>query len=145
MRNGIYIKIPKMNLFKNLSAQPAARPASPSPLSPARGARLAPPGAGHVAAVRRRWTRRGRPAYTWSGRRPAPPDPPLHSVARLSLSLLPPRASSSSRGDAPPCAIGAEAQRSTPVTRARLNPPLALPRRAQPCAHIPGQQRPGVR
>jgi hypothetical protein len=41
---------------------PASDPAClPSP-SPSRArTRLAPPGAGHVAAVRRRWTRRGRP------------------------------------------------------------------------------------
>ena len=37
----------------SLSAQPAARPASPSPLSPARD--------GHMAAIRQRWARRGRP------------------------------------------------------------------------------------
>ena len=45
----------------SLLAQLGSAARSPSPLSRARGARLAPPGAGHVAAVRRRWTRRGRP------------------------------------------------------------------------------------
>ena len=100
LRNRIYTKIPKMNLFENLevvlikfqkkikkrgqallgrpaslSAQPAARPASPSSLSPARDARLAPSRGGHVAAIRRRWARRGRPPPPpWSRRRPASPD-----------------------------------------------------------------------
>ena len=38
----------------SLSAQPGSAARFPSPLSPARGARLAPTGAGHVAAVRQR-------------------------------------------------------------------------------------------
>jgi len=41
--------------------------------------------------------------------------------------------------------IGAEAQLPTPVTRARLNPPLAPPRRAQSRAHALGRPRQGIR
>jgi len=75
----------------SLSAQPGSAAHFPSPLSPARGARFAPPGAGQVAVVRRRWTRRGRPAYTWSGRRPATPEP--STLLPAPPTLLPPRAS----------------------------------------------------
>ena len=84
----------------SLLAQPDSVARFPSPLSPARGARLAPPGAGHVAAVRRRWTRRGRPAFNWSGRRPAPPG---HStLSPAPPSLLPPSASVAAALVAPP-------------------------------------------
>ena len=94
----------------SLSAQPDSAARFPSPLSPARGARLAPPGAGHVAAVRRHRGRAAPDRLTPVGT--APRAPTCHSVPRssLSLCLLPPRASScSSRSGAPPCSIGAEA------------------------------------
>jgi len=84
----------------SLSAQPDSAACFPSPLSPACGARLAPPGTGHVAAVRRRWTRRGRPAFIWSGRRLAPPG---HStLSPAPPSLLPPSASAAAAVAAPP-------------------------------------------
>jgi hypothetical protein len=133
----------------SLSAQPAARPASPSPLSPVRGARLAPSSDGHVAAVRRRWARRGRPPPPpWSGRRPAPPDHSLHSVARASPSSLRPRSSSSSRSSAarhyrskprrsPPAAPELQARRQEyqRTCRRRGKPLRALYRgEKQPCA-----------
>jgi len=55
----------------SLSAQPDSAAQFSPPLSPARGRRLAPPGAGHVAAVRRR---RGRAAADrpYPGRDAAP-------------------------------------------------------------------------
>jgi len=93
------------------SQQPGLPP--PPPLSPARGARLAPSSDGHVAAVRRRWARRGRPPPPpWSGRRPAPPEPSLHSVARASPSSLRSRSAATA---VPPRAIAGE----SPAARRR--------------------------
>ena len=71
----------------SLSAQPDSVVHFPSLLSPARGGRLAPPDAGHVAAIRRRWTRRGRPAITWSEGRPVPPGSTLSPRSSLLLPL----------------------------------------------------------
>jgi len=67
---------------------PSSRAAQPPLPSPARGrARLAPPGAGHVAAVRRRRGRAARPtSLSRSGRHPAPPDAPFCPPRSLSFS-----------------------------------------------------------
>ena len=109
---------------------PPFRPAHPrGPLpqspSPARGrARLAPPSAGHMAAVRRR-RGRGRPAdrHNPVGMPPrAPRPPPLCPLPTPSSSPL---VRSNSRGGAPPCAIDAAAKLTTPTTRVRLNTPPA--------------------
>ena len=79
-----------------------------------------------------------------SGRHPMPQrailSPPLLSLFSSSV-----RESSSSRGGAPPCAIGTAAQLPTPAARARLNPPPAQPRRALPRAHALGRPRQGIR
>jgi len=127
----------------SLSAHSAAQPSSPSP-SPARGcARLAPPGAGHVAAVRRR-RGRSRPTdrHNPVGTPPrAPRPPPLCPLPTPSYS---PPARSSNRGGALPCAIDGAAKLTTPTTRIRLNPPLAPPRRALPRALTLGRPRQGI-
>ena len=68
----------------SLSAQPDSAACFPSPLSPARGTRLAPPGADHVAAVRRRRGRAAADRLTPVGT--APRAPTCHSVPRSSLS-----------------------------------------------------------
>ena len=102
----------------SLSAQPAARPASPSPLSPAHGACLTPSRDGHVAAVRRRWARRGRPPPL-VGTLPRVPKRSLHSVARA-LSHLPSSARAAAAAAAPPAPLPEEA------------PPLAAGRTRAP-------------
>ena len=101
---------------------PASGPAClPLPLSPARGARLAPPGAGHVAAVRRRWTRRGRPPTPLVGTparapRPFPPFCPPRPPSPSSLR------SHRVAAAAPPRAIAGE----SPAARRRPHQSLKL-------------------
>ena len=101
------------------------QPRSPAPLpSPARGrARLTPPGAGHVAAVRRR-RGRGRPAERLNpvGR---PPRAPRRSTLSPPRSLsFPDRERSSSSSDR----RGAIAGRAPPLTAGRVSEPFSAPR-----------------
>jgi len=128
----------------SLSAQPSSAARPPLASLPRADARLAPPGAGHVAAVRRRRGRAaGQPAYLGRDGAPRPQAP---FCPPTPLSLLPPRSrSSSSRSGTPSCAISAAAQLPTPATRARLNPTPGLPRRALPRAHALGRPRQGFR
>ena len=84
----------------SLSAQPDSAARFPLPLSPARGrppssTRRRPRG-GRTSAS---WTRRGRPALTWSGRRPAPPG---HSILSPPRSPLLPPLTSAAAVAAPP-------------------------------------------
>ena len=101
------------------SERPGLLPLSPS-LSRVR-TRPAPLGTGHVAAVRRRWTRRGRP--------PTPPGRDAGSGSQAISSVLSPRPPSPSSlrshrtaAAAPPCAIAGE----SPAARHRPHQRLKL-------------------
>ena len=129
----------------SLLAQPSRTAWPPLPSLPRADARIAPPSAGHVTAVRRRRGRAaGRSSYPGRDGTPCPQAPFCPPPAPLSL-LPPCSRSGSSRSGAPPCAIGTAAQLPTPVTRARLNPPPAPPRRALPRTHALHRPRQGNR
>ena len=85
----------------SLSAQRAARPASPSPSLPRARTRLVPASVGHVAAVRRRGARRGRPASPSRDAGPGSQATPF-ALSPAPLSFLPPLASTTEAVGAPP-------------------------------------------
>ena len=137
----------KMNLFKNLelvlicnSNSKGTGAAGPTrlPFGPAgqRGPLPLPslPRARRPPRSTRRRLRGGRaPALDaprpatpppWSGRRPAPPDRSLHSVACLPLSLLPPRARAAAAA-APPAPL---LEKAPPLAAGRNRAPTSTPR-----------------
>ena len=112
----------------SLSTRSAARPSTTS--SPARGrAHLAPPGAGHVAAVRRR-RGRGRPVD-----RHKPVGTPPRAPKRPTLS--PPRSLSfSARERSSSNCRGAIAGRAPPLAAGHVSEPFSTPR-PPPCSSSP--------
>ena len=124
-----------------LSAQPDSAARFPLPLSPARGR---PPSSTrrrpHGGRTSASWTRRGRPALSRSGRRPAPPGHSILSPPRSPL--LPPLASATAVA-APPQRHRQRAPPATPVTYPwRQNHRCTRLRRGKPLRMLYRGERP---